>query len=175
MKECFQFKDMNMLEHGQSVLEWFDDLMLYVALGRTPRKEWRLPEWIDLLTDSDLVDYETIREYLIYHDCGKPLCRTVDEEGKQHFPNHAQASYERWLEFSDDMEVAELIRMDMDAHTCKGDQIEDFKHRKQTKTLLVAALCEIHSNSTMFGGIDSTSFKIKWKHLNKLGKRCLEG
>jgi hypothetical protein len=39
---------------------------------------------------------------------------------------------------------------------------------------LLTGLCEIHSNARMFGGIESTGFKIKWKHLDKMGKRIIE-
>lgn len=35
---------------------------------------------------------------------------------------------------------------------------------------LIAGLAEVHSNAKMFGGMDSTSFKIKWNQINKRGK-----
>lgn len=38
-------------------------------------------------------------------------------------------------------------------------------------TLLIAALSEVHSNAKMFGGIESTSFKMKWKTIEKRGKQ----
>jgi hypothetical protein len=34
-------------------------------------------------------------------------------------------------------------------------------------------LCEIHANADMFGGINSTSFKIKFKQINKRGKAII--
>ena len=34
---------------------------------------------------------------------------------------------------------------------------------------MITALAELHSNAAMFGGIESTSFKIKFKKLEKLG------
>jgi hypothetical protein len=40
--------------------------------------------------------------------------------------------------------------------------------------LLLTGLCELHSNAQMFGGIDSTSFKIKFKQLERLGKKVIE-
>lgn len=171
MKECYQFQNQNMLEHGYSVLEWYDDLMRIIRLGREPSKSWRLPDWIDKIDPADLMDYEKIRDYLIYHDCGKPFCRTVDDEGKQHFYNHAEISANRWLLYSDDEEIANLIRSDMDIHTLPLSEAEEFGKRPEAITLLLAALCEIHSNCTMFGGISSTSFKIKWKRINQIGKK----
>lgn len=109
MRECFQFESMNMLDHGESVREWYEDLRSRV-LGEAYLFTWRLPSWIDsplikehFLTAND----EVIRLYQIYHDCGKPLCRTVDAEGKQHFPNHAEVSKARWLECGGSQEVAD--------------------------------------------------------------------
>lgn len=173
MLNCYQFETMNVLQHGQSVVEYFDDLMGYISAGREPKKQWRLPDWIDKIGPEDLVDYETIRTYLTYHDCGKPFCRVVDQEGKQHFPNHAEVSYRQWLRYSDDREIANLIRSDMDIHLLRPDGVEEFKSRPEAPTLLIAGLCEIHSNATMFGGIESESFKIKWKRINKLGGRIV--
>lgn len=174
MKKCYQFETMNMLDHGYSVLAYYDDLMWPIIVGREPKKEWRLPDWLDKIGPEDLLDYETVRQYLIYHDCGKPFCRVVDQDGRQHFPGHAEISYRRWLQYSDDKTIANLIRSDMDIHLLKADGIEEFLKRPEAITLLIAALCEIHSNAQMFGGIESTSFKIKWKHLNKIGRRLTE-
>lgn len=173
MIACYQFKDQNILEHGQSVARYFKDLYEHLKSGKGLELEWKLPEWVDQIKLDDLLDFDTINTYLVYHDCGKPLCKTIDEQGKQHFPDHAQVSYRRWLEYSSDQQVARLILMDMDAHTLCLDQADEFKSRPECKTLLLAALCELHSNAQMFGGLDSTSFKIKYKKLNRLAKRCL--
>jgi hypothetical protein len=57
----------------------------------------------------------------------------------------------------------------------KAEDVEDFcKDPKMACTLLLSALAEVHSNANMFGGIDSTSFKIKWKHLDKRGKKAVD-
>jgi hypothetical protein len=61
-------------------------------------------------------------------------------------------------------------------HTIKSDEVEDFVKSNSIETvltLLVTTLCELHSNATMFGGIESTSFKIKFKQLDKRGKQVL--
>jgi hypothetical protein len=174
MRECYQFETVSMLQHGQSVFDYYEDLRWYLSLGRPPQKyQWKLPEWVDIIDSSELPDYDIMREYMVCHDCGKPICREVDQYDKQHFPNHAEVSAKRWLQYSSDEDVANLIRMDMDAHTVCGDEIEEFKQRPQVKTLLISALCELHSNAAMFGGIESTSFKIKWKRLDKLGRKVL--
>lgn len=180
MRECFQFKSMNMLDHGESVREWYEDLENLVMSSPTPSRErfaqWQLPSWIDseavkvhFLTADD----EAIRLYQIYHDCGKPLCRTVDDEGKQHFPNHAEVSKQRWLDCGGSQEVADLIGMDMDIHTLRAEGVESFSARPQAMTLLLTGLCELHSNAQMFGGIDSTGFKMKFKNIERFGKKII--
>lgn len=178
MLSCYQFKSMNMLEHGISVHEWFCDIYDHLMHGKPLSRQWRLPEWIfDPLIKEKLLDFDILRLYQIYHDCGKPLCRTLDEDGRQHFPNHAQISKQRWLECSDGsaeaQQIAELIGMDMDIHLLKTEGIAEFASRKEAISLLLTGLCEIHSNAPMFGGLESTGFKIKWKHLDKMGKRIL--
>ncbi len=178
MRKCFQFQTMSVLDHGLSVHAWFCDLHSFLTQGTSLKLNWRLPEWIpDPLIVEKLLDFDLLKTYQIYHDCGKPFCRTVDEQGRQHFPNHAQVSSQRWLECSDGsqeaLQIGRLIAMDMDAHTLKSDGIAEFAARPESISLLVTALCEIHSNAEMFGGIESTSFKIKWKALEKTGKRVL--
>ena len=58
----------------------------------------------------------------------------------------------------------------MDLHLLKACDMEEFASRPEAVSLLIVALAEVHSNAEMFGGMDSTSFKIKWKHLNQRGK-----
>lgn len=178
MRECFQFQTMSVLDHGLSVHEWYRDLYAHLTEGKPLQRLWRMPDWItDPLIPQKLLDFELLQTYQVYHDCGKPFCRTVDDLGRQHFPDHAEASRKRWLECSDGspeaLRIAHLIAMDMDAHLLKADGIAEFAAREEAISLLVTALCEIHSNADMFGGIESTNFKIKWKQLDKTGKRIL--
>ncbi len=178
MLSCFQFQSMSVLDHGRSVHNWFRDLHGHLEQGSPLQLNWRMPEWIhDPLIPKKLLSFDLLHTYQVYHDCGKPLCRVVDEQGRQHFPDHAEASRQRWLECSDGskdaLAIANLIGMDMDAHTLKADGIAEFAMREEAVSLLVTALCELHSNAQMFGGIDSVSFKIKWKALEKTGKRVL--
>lgn len=173
MKKCFQFKGMSILDHGIDVWNWFDDLYHHLKFGKALNKEWRLPNWIYDL-DLSSVNLETMREYLIYHDCGKPFCRTVDDEGRQHFPGHEIVSYHRYKMYSDNEEVLTLIKSDMDAHRLKSEGIEEFLERRESVSLILAALCEIHSNAfAQLGsdGLNSDSFKIKFKKLDKIGKK----
>lgn len=59
----------------------------------------------------------------------------------------------------------------MDVHLLKAVDIPEFKARPQAIALLLTGLAEIHANASMFGGLESTSFKIKWKHLDKRGRQ----
>lgn len=175
MKSCYQFRDQNVLEHGESVHKRFNELRSHLMDG-TELSGWRIPDWCHdpLIKERvSLIDSETIRLYQVYHDCGKPLCREVDSDGKQHFPDHAAVSKRCWLEHGGSPEVGELIGMDMDAHTLKSDVVEEFSQRPQAILLLLTALSELHSNAAMFGGIESTSFKIKYKNLERMGKRVI--
>ncbi len=59
-------------------------------------------------------------------------------------------------------------------HQCSATEIDEMCKIwsiKDAFTLLLAALAEIHSNSRMFGGENSDSFKIKFKKLEQRGKQ----
>jgi len=175
MKSCEQTQEMNVLQHGLSVNKYFHDLKDHIINGSPLIFEWKLPEWINnpkiwLSLEND----KDINTYQIYHDCGKPFCLTTDDEGKRHFPEHAKISGAIWRQIGGTEIQAQLIERDMDIHLLKMDDFDQFFSQPFATTLLITALCEIHSNASMFGGIESTSFKIKWKKINKIGKKINE-
>jgi len=166
MKCCYQFKDMDMVEHGQSVHKTYLALRNQLEGGE---KIADLPEWMYSYNwpNADL------EKYHVLHDCGKPLVKVVDDNGKQHFPSHAKASYQQYVYlFPDDLETAFLIRADMIFHTWKFKYLKDsgLGTGRLGKLLYLTAWAEIIANCEMFGGQESTSFKIKKKRLIKLGK-----
>jgi hypothetical protein len=172
MKACPQTETQSVYQHGISVRDHMFQL-INMLRNNQPQDGWRLPDWLfqyrgqilkNLLSDS------IIEEYTTYHDCGKPYCLTYDAEGKKHFPNHAQTSYLTWLNVGGSETAAKLMQMDMMIHTIKANELDDFIKHPEAITLLLAGLAEVHSNSRMFGGCDSTSFKIKWNQINKRGK-----
>jgi hypothetical protein len=172
MKNCEQMKKLSVLEHGVSVHSYFIDLYNHILLNEELKYEWKLPEWVyDLNLWALLEDKEVIKNYQIYHDCGKPYCLTIDDEGRKHFPNHAQVSSNIWRELSQSDLEADLMLHDMDIHLMKSNGVEEFQQLPYAATLLLTGLAELHSNASMFGGVSSTSFKIKWKSINKFGKR----
>jgi hypothetical protein len=159
------------MAHGQSVHDYFLDLKSHVQSGSRLRLEWKLPEWI--LSPAlwlNLVPETILEEYQVFHDCGKPYCRTTDLEGRVHFPDHAAWSEAIWNQVGT-AEAARLMGMDMDVHLLKGEGVADFAARPEAASLLITGFCEVHANAAMFGGIESTSFKMKWKHLDRRGKQ----
>lgn len=163
----------NILQHGVSV--WNKTKSIIVGdFGNL-----KLPKWFQENHHwfvNNLYDWNIIQAYTIFHDCGKAFCKTIDNHGKQHFPNHAGISKEKFLEvFPNDEIVAELISLDMIMHTEKYAEIMDRKLSLKTLlTLYIVSLGEINANAELFNGYESDSFKIKLKHLDKLGKKLLE-
>lgn len=172
MTSCYQFKDMCMLAHGWAVHDAWNKLMNQLE-GREHFIE--LPPQIKEIFDQTKHLIGDTKDYHYYHDCGKPLCRIVDENGKQHFPDHAKYSYLQFLKiFPEDSRTAQLILMDMDFHTLKGEEIDELWKHELAPTLYFTAWAEIIANSEMFGGFESTSFKIKKKTLIKAGNRYIK-
>jgi hypothetical protein len=172
MQHCPQTETQSIYQHGISVRDHLRQLIGYLETGKI-EGEWRLPSWLSEYRSQileSLCPREVIDTYATFHDCGKPYCLTIDPNGKRHFPNHAETSYQTWLSVSDNQQIANLIRMDMKIHTLKAAEIDEFIQHSEAITLLLAGLAEVHSNAKMFGGIESESFKIKWSHINKRGK-----
>lgn len=177
MENCFQTENQNVYQHGLSVWTYASKLIKMLESG-SPDSDFRLPNWFmeyrHQLFDA-LLPLDIIEEYTKYHDVSKPFCRILDENGKQHFPKHAEMSGKIWREAGGDEQVARLMEMDMICHTMKANDIPNFIKNREAITSLIVALAEVHSNSQLFGGIESTSFKIKWKQLNKIGKHICQG
>jgi hypothetical protein len=170
MKEVEQFSGMSVLDHGRDVYARYLDL-----ISPKPVLRWRMPDWIDKLKPLQF-PLEIMKHYLIYHDCGKPFCRTVDMDAKQHFQDHARVSHDTWMRYAEtreDHQAGKLILMDMDVHTIKGDAIDEFIKRPEAPSLIFAGLAEVHSNAAWLQQLDSDQFKIKCKRVDKIGKRLV--
>lgn len=165
MKNCLQTTGMSVYRHGELVVENYNKILNILNEDKKDNNV-RLPNNLKLLLPF-LLDSDIIKTYQLFHDCGKPYCLVVDEEGKRHFPNHAIISKMVWEKIYGKDDISELIGMDMDIHLLKNDGIPEFANRKQWATLVLTGLAEIHANSEMFGGIDSISFKIKYKQIVK--------
>jgi hypothetical protein len=174
MRACYQFREQDVLEHGLAVTRAFAELRQALETGTQP-EGWRLPSWLlEPMTRTRFLDAllpaEQLYWYQLFHDCGKPMCRTIDEEGRQHFPGHAEASERQWLECGGSPEIGRLIRLDMAMHTASAEEMTLLCQIPDAASLYLTALAEIHANAPMFGGFDSTSFKMKAKHLDRRGK-----
>ena len=172
MKSCDQNESQTIYEHGVSVRDHLKQLLDYIHEDVPLNETWRVPEWLTEnkeLIRNRLLPSSIVLEYALFHDVGKPQCRIVDDDGRVHFPDHANVSADYWLANGGDPQIGRLIRMDMDIHLLKDKGVEEFSKRPECCTLLLAGLAEVHSNAAMFGGKDSTSFKIKWKQINKRG------
>jgi len=176
MKSCEQTKGMTLYEHGTSVKNYLFDLINHLRNKTQLKYEWKLPDWVYENSDfilSKLPDDKTLKLYTQYHDCGKWACLEIDSEGKRHFPNHAEVSYQVFSKLFKNKIAADLVRHDMDIHTLKAEGVEEFCKNSLAITLLLTGLAEIHSNAQIFGGIESVSFRIKWKSINQRGKQIL--
>lgn len=92
-----------------------------------------------------------------------------------HFKNHSKVSSDIYKEISNNETVTNLISRDMDIHLLKAKDVPFFcRDKKDAITLLIIGLCEVNSNAALFGGIESTSFKIKFKQIQKRGKSIID-
>lgn len=158
-----------MLQHGELVHAKYKVLLQDIADGNAPYSGLET-----LLEYCTLPKTEELAQYHIYHDCGKHLCLTIDEDGKKHFPDHANASAEQYAHlFPEDVFTTSLIRKDMDFHTLRGDDIAALCMDPHAPMLYLTAWAELEANASMFGGRESQSYKIKAKRLIQSGKKLL--
>ena len=88
-------------------------------------------------------------------------------------PQYLKVSNQIFKNHFDNDISADLILHDMDIHTLKSDGVEEFSKNRYALTLLLTGLSELHSNSNMFNGVNSVSFKIKYKSLSKRGNQII--
>lgn len=167
---------LTILQHGLDVHKHFLSLIDYLS-NNHQSYPMPIPTWLiqykDIFLAKCLPNMEAIKNYLIYHDCGKPYCLEIDINGKRHFPNHAQISKQYFLKYSKDLFIAELISKDMLCHITKPKNYKSLVGEEHIEILLCTALAAIHSNAQIFGGTNNDSFKIKLKNLEKLGQRIM--
>lgn len=177
MRLCPQTNSQSVYQHGESVRDHIFQLIDFLQTG-TIDDGWKLPEWMSeyrAQIQQRLLPKNIIEQYTLFHDCGKPYCLTIDENGKRHFPDHAEVSFRTWMRADGNEQIAKLIQLDMKIHTIKASELDEFIRHPEAITLLLAGLAEVHSNAKMFGGIESESFKIKWSQINRRGRAiCLK-
>jgi len=157
MQNCYQSENETIWQHCQNVS------MTYFKLLEAPDL-FPLPDFIkenfELIKENQL-DQNIVRDYLEWHDCGKPFCR-VEENGKIKFPGHAKVSRELFIQAGGSLESAELIGLDMLFHTSSAKSLLELQLDKKTMyTLMLSAWASLFSNAQMFGGFGSENYKIK--------------
>ena len=100
MRGCEQAPGYSVWQHCQDVYDTYLAVKVYARSGclDSAPAGWRLPAWISdpIVNKDELASSRSAREYLLWHDCGKPFCLEVDSEGRRHFPCHAEKSAETW-------------------------------------------------------------------------------
>lgn len=183
MHGCAQARGQSVLDHGLSVWRHARELLRSVETGAAPAPladgpegAWRLPEWWAEAREAlraRLLDPAVLSAYAVFHDVGKPACRTVDAEGRAHFPDHAAVSAGVWRARGGTPAVARLLAADMAMHTMKAVDVPEFAATPEAASLVLMSLAEVHSNAAMFGGTATVSFKSKWSQIDRRGRAIL--
>lgn len=180
MENTFQFKNLSIMGHGQSVHEKYLDIIEDLEENKN---KYELPPLLRAnWTTLNKLLFPTLgimKTYHVYHDCGKPYCKVVGEDGKQRFPNHADISYQVFNDLfnCDNKEtIAKLIQTDMVFHSFSMEDIDTFI-KAQPKNFLfslwLTSMAEIYANKEMFDSDNQLSFKIKYKKLNRILNKIL--
>jgi hypothetical protein len=167
MKDTPQNKSESVYDHCISVRNKLEQLL------DSNTKGFILPSWYNKNIDkinSSITNKEELYNYAEFHDSGKPFCFIKDEKG-YHFPNHEKISKEINSKLFNNDNINWLTEHDMFFHTCSANDVDSIKENKLSIPLLISSLAAIHANLDMFGGIDSLSFKIKWKQIDRRGNR----
>ena len=175
MKACEQAPGYSTYQHGLDVANRYRDLYEHLH-GKPACYQWSFKDGM-LQRLKEIAPLAKLpleaRLYHIFHDCGKPDTLTIDEQGRRHFPGHAEASVSAFkAALGEDAEnhadTLELISLDMGFHTFRGEQLQELCRHRLAPTLLLTAWAELHANAEiLFGGFESDSFKIKRKALAK--------
>jgi hypothetical protein len=179
MKACEQAPGYSVYQHGLDVANRYRALYEHVCGERTAYR-WEFDDEACqalMALRKHALSPRDARLYHVYHDCGKPDVLTIDELGKRHFPNHAEASAKAFrAAFSADERTASLIEHDMLCHVARSAELESLAQVPDIATLVLTAWAELHANAErLFGGFESDSFKIKRKRLAKLTKSIAHG
>ena len=160
-----------MLQHGQMVHESYIQLIADLDANAEDPAFQKLYA----MTRDKLLSIDALKNYHIYHDCGKHIEIEYDAEGRRHFPNHAANSAMQYaILFRQDVNTQFLILHDMCFHIGKGDDLMWLFQHPLGPSLFFTALAEINANCQMFGGRNSQSYKIKRSRLIQTSKKYLK-
>lgn len=166
----------DVLAHGKDC--WARYYGLTRALARKEAYSGADPQWLTQFGEQLLAHQQPgydMAEYLVNHDCGKAATYCVDEQGRAHFPGHAEKSAQMWRQAGRSEVQARLMELDMALHTMPVSEMAEFAKNPLAPSLLLATYAQLHSNAqSVFGGLESDSFKMKLKALNRRAKALIE-
>jgi CRISPR/Cas system-associated endonuclease Cas3-HD len=113
---------------------------------------------------------KSIHLYLVFHDCGKPFCKTIDDT-KVHFYDHENLSYLIFKSVFNNKIASYLIKHDMDLHKSRTNNVQELKNLFLLDILCLSYVAEIYANRELFGGESSENFKIKKKQMESKIKK----
>lgn len=160
------------------------DIYSHLQFNTKLNYNWKLPNWLYDNKEfilNNLLPINTLTTYQIYHDIGKPYCKSyeLNDNTKYHFENHANISAQIYKSIDNNELICTLINRDMEIHLIKANQLEHFIGNSNLDfniaiSLLITGFTEIHANAEMFGSIESNSFKIKYKQIDSRGKQIIK-
>lgn len=148
----------NVWQHGKDCSEMLGRILAGEKLPRMDKIPWletAIREFPHKMADD-------IHTYLLFHDIGKVT--THDDQG--HYPGHAVESARIWRQVDGREHIARWMESDMVMHSGTREEAQTLQDRH---ILRLTALAECYSNTELFGGFDSDSFKIKLKKLIRNG------
>ena len=180
MKSCYQIPNKQTVwEHGESVRENLLKIYDFCSEGKDLPIHWPIPDWLNSHKKSIrqvLYSKELLGRYALFHDLGKPYCSEKDPDGQVHFVDHEKVSAKFWNNlFPNEDLIYKLILNDLKIHKLKATEVEEFcLDKRLAVNLLLSGLAAIYSNQELFGGLESTSFKIKFKTIKQRGKQIMK-
>lgn len=155
---ALQSEQVKWREHGEQVSAWYVRITAQpdAYFGNDPL----LSRWFTAYQPEDL------RPYHLNHDIAKPFSQHHDENGKAHYgQDHSLKSSVLYSMLFGEDRFSQMIANDMAFHTARADTIESVWQLPDAQHLYATAWAELYANATMFGGLNSDSFKIKKKRL----------
>ena len=182
MKNCYQFKNQNMIEHGLLVRKHHKQIIKDLHHSTN---QYELPDELRAHSKQFLkhqYNNHILSYYQLYHDCGKPFCLEIDDDGKRRYPKHEEVSAKVFSDaFSKTKhcdKISTLIANDMIFHKENMTDIDAFLEACDDKrlvySLILTSFAELYANKSMFDDNNQTSFKIKYKKLHRVVKKIIK-
>lgn len=185
-----QSKGVDYYTHGVEVADKFAALMSMAKLGLAEQRmedakfKWRLPKWFvkhqQWIYAQLQPRFEQLRVFHIWHDCGKALVKTVDDDDQAHYKDHDNVSRQAFLMAGGDESVARLIGDDLICNLIRSTRVANDLAENHPDILaqLVTTIAKMHvfHPTVREGGASvaadlttAEGFKIKLKKIEYYG------